>query len=185
MRSSEERVILKRVINAASVRRGFARHEGKGRDGPDGAGEVAVGFGPLLDHRGGGFAAAAEGEVRDEGAEFELDAGGEEGVVDLFAELVEERMAVADAGPEDVPVAAVGEAADTFDGEEEGFYADRGESSGDFFVSGAGLIAEEAKREVNLCGGRPLHTWDFVVERGHGSADGIGGVERDEKTGGN
>jgi len=122
--------------------------------------------------------------MRDEWAEFKVDAGGEEGVVHLLTKLVEQGMSVAHAGPEDVPVAAIRETADTLNAEEKRFHAHCCERIGDFFVRFRRLFANEAEREVNLGSGSPQHARDIFVQCGDGGAHGFGRIEGDKKTGG-
>ena len=171
-------------MRTSSGWRRFAEHERKGGNGPEWAGEVAVAAGPLFDGRSGCFSAATEGEVGNEWTKFEVDAGGEQRVVHLLSQLMQQRMAAADANPQDTPVAAVGETADSLDLQEKGFHAHGVQGCGDFVLSIGRLFAEETQRQMNPIERSPLHARNLVVEFRERIADRIGGIQSDEQTGG-
>jgi hypothetical protein len=161
----------------------FAFDEIEGVDAEGRAFEGGVRAKPFSDGGGGVGRAAGEGDVRVKRADVEIEAEVEKGFVYLLAELVEARVAVAEAGPEDTGWSAFGgEGADAFDGEEEGLDLDGRETLDDRRETGVVDVAEKAESDVELVLRSPAGARNGGgAESGEDDLDGFGEREGNEK----
>lgn len=162
----------------------FARDQIEGIDAERGAFKGRVRAKPFGNGGGGVGGAAGERDVRVERANVEIEAEIEEGLVDLFAKLVEARMALTESGPENARRAAFGgEGADTFDGEKERLDLEGGETFDDRREASVVDIAEETQGDVKLVLGSPTCARQRRgAEPGQHDLDGFGKRKSEENT---
>lgn len=129
----------------------------------------------------GDVARTGEGDVRVEGAQVGLEAGAQDGILEVLVEGEKVRVPGAGAGPDGGgPRAAKG--ADAADGQEEWRHIHLGERGMEALRGGGLHVAEEAEREVKLIGAAPGDARQVRVEvRERFAADG-GEFEAEEET---
>lgn len=161
----------------------FAGDEIEGVDAEGRAFEGGVGAKPFGDGGSGFGRAAGEGDVRVECADVEIEAEIEEGFVDLFAELVEARVAVAESDPENARRAAFGgKGAYAFDREEKGLHLDGRETLDDRRKKGVVDVAQKTEGDVELVLRRPAGAGqEGGAEPGDDDLDRLGKREGEEK----
>lgn len=124
--------------------------------------------------------APADGDVGMEAFVFRFQAGCSGSGLDLVLEVGQLGRAGCQAGPYDGRVAMASEAAEAFQGEEEGRGGDLVEGVDEGLEGFFGDIAEKAEREMQGGGGKPAQVGEMGVKGGEVPGEWRGEVDGDE-----
>ena len=185
-RSSGPAEVLKLHVQLRRVRRPFGPERAGEEDEAGDPEEAELGLAVLAQEGLEGFLrdafAAGDGDVRVERLQVRLEAGAEDGILDVLMQREEVRVALADAGPDDARTAPRAERAEALERQEERRDAHGREALMELFFRRALDVAEEAEREVHLRLREPAEAVQLRIKRGERAAVRLGELKADEET---